>query len=171
LIGAHDGHALQALGVGLAPVGHEVVVGAAERGLIIRFSDFTDSERGGGIEEREIDPFLGQVGQHLLRRVGVAPQIAVGRLATIPLGAGKEGDAAAVLLRQILLVAPVREVHDMAVAVHDEDPVTHDALPPRGIQHLVRRFLENPSGQAGRDRRPSPCYVFDKNWLEDRRRR
>jgi PAS domain S-box-containing protein len=36
---------------------------------------------------------------------------------------------------------------------------------------MVRRFLENPSGHAGRDRRPSPCHVFDKNWLEDRRRR
>src|SRR5207245_7638216 len=103
---------------------------AAERGLIVRFSDFTDSERGGGIEEREIDPFLAEVGQHLLRRVGIAPHLAVGRLTPVPLGAGQEGDAAAVLLRQVLLIAPVREVDDVPVAVHDEDAVAHDVLPP-----------------------------------------
>jgi hypothetical protein len=31
--------------------------------------------------------------------------------------------------RQVFLVATVREDHDAAVAVHDEDAVTHDVLP------------------------------------------
>ena len=124
-----DGHAFQTLRVGLAPVGDEVVVGSAERRLVVNLADLADPERRRGVEKRQIDALLGHVVHHLARCVGVSPHVAVGRLAPVPLGAGKEGAAAAILLREIFLVAPVREVHDMTVAVHDEDAVAHKALP------------------------------------------
>src|SRR5215510_6359142 len=110
----HDRHTLQAIGSRLAPVGHEVVVSPAQSRLIVGLADFADPERGCGIEKREVDSFLTQIGQHLLRRVGVAPHVAVGRLAPVPLGAWEEGNATTVLLGQVLLIATVREVHDMA---------------------------------------------------------
>ena len=76
-----------------------------------------------------LDPLLPQIGQHLLGRVGISPHVAVRGLAPVPVGSWEEGVAAPVLLRKVLLLAAVREGHDMALTVHDEDSVAHDGLP------------------------------------------
>src|SRR5207245_9823184 len=69
-----------------------------------------------------------------------------------PMDAVKEVGKRAVMIRQELLVAAVREVHDVPVAVHDEDAVAHDVPPPAVApapppEHL-RIILEIRLGQA-----------------------
>src|SRR5438093_11757137 len=71
------------------------------RRLVVDLADLTDPERGRGIEKCQVDALLGHVGHHLVRRVGVSPQVAVGRLAAVPLGAGEEGNPATVLFRKV----------------------------------------------------------------------
>ncbi len=81
----------------------------------------------------------------LVRRVGVSPQVAVGRLAAIPLGAGEEGDPATVLVWKVFLA------------------VAHNVLPPalvtrtvagtpQDIQHTYTPFLENRVWTVGQGR-------------------
>src|SRR5262245_56534239 len=74
------------------------------------------------------DALLVHVGHHLLGRVRVAAQVAIGSLAAVPVRPWEERTPTAVLFRKILLVAAVGKIHDMAVAIRDEHPVAHEAL-------------------------------------------
>src|SRR5206468_2352212 len=71
-----------------------------------------------------------------------------GGLAAVPLGAREEGDPPAVLLGKIFLVAAVRKIHDVTVAVHDVHAVAHDALLPGtpSIYSNAALFLETRPG-------------------------